>query len=197
MSNDKDIQFSKKNNGNIQIKINKSTKQKLNKLTDSTNFITEKKPDKKIPEEKIDYEKVFIEEFKKMMLAGIIVRKINKRFGYKYVVAKLQENLRNLELFQIEKPEKKKIIELEKIILINIFETKKVHISTNELKINLELENETIANILFDGIKLLNKINLSNKKILRHILNNIESDSESESELETKSVSSLNVNLEK
>jgi hypothetical protein len=197
MSNDKDIEFSKKNNGNIQIKINKSTKQKLNKLTDSTNFITEKKPDKKIPEEKIDYEKVFIEEFKKMMLAGIIVRKINKRFGYKYVVAKLQENLRNLELFQIEKPEKKKIIELEKIIQINIFETKKVHISTNELKINLELENDTIANILFDGIKLLNKINLSNKKILRHILNNIESDSESESELETKSVSSLNVNLEK
>ncbi len=87
--------------------------------------------------DKDDSEKIFISEFKKMMLSGIIVRKINKRFGFKYALIRLLEGCKEFEICKIN-DDNKKIIVLSKINKIEKYDTKKLKIIVPEKNYNLE-----------------------------------------------------------
>ncbi len=140
--------------------------------------------------DKNDSEKIFVCEFKKMMMSGIIVRKINKRFGFKYHLIRLLEGCKEFEICKIN-DDLKKIIVLSEIKNLELYDKNKLKITLPDKIYNFEFYDENLANIFKDGTNLLIKEINSLKNILKFILENIESDSESET-----SVTSLHVNID-
>ncbi len=142
---------------------------------------------------KEDFEKIFITEFKKMMISGIQLKKFRKTFGSikrKFIMNdtydKLIWNGKDKENSYIHI---KNISNIEKDGINITIQYKK---EEDEKQLKIELYDENFADIFYDGIKLIkrelinqeieNKKKIESKRILQKILLELSSDSDTESE---------------
>ncbi len=138
----------------------------------------------------IDHEKIFLEEFKKMLNGGIIVRKKNKLFGYSFYQIKTEKPNKEIIFTNITN-DKSKIINICEIKNIELFDNTKIRILENKL-IEFEMYNDDVANIFKDGLNLLQKEKLESKKIFNKLIQEvIDSESERESIESRKSLTNI------
>ncbi len=128
----------------------------------------------------LDQEKIFLEEFKKLLNSGIIVRKKNKLIGYTFYHIKIGKTNRELIITNTSN-DKSKTLDICEINSIEIFDTTKIRIIEKE-STEFEVQNDTIANIFKDGILLLKKERLALKSVLMKLVEDFTDESESERE---------------
>lgn len=126
-----------------------------------------------------DYEKIFLEEFKKMLNGGIIVRKKNKLIGHTFYQIKTEKSNKELILTNITN-NKSINIDICEIKNIQLIDNTKIKIQENEL-IEFEMYNDNIGNIFKDGLLLLRKERIQSRKIFNKLLEEV-MDTESERE---------------
>ncbi len=135
------------------------------------------------------YEKKFLEEFKKMMTTGISVKKNNKIIGSKIILLTVVDNK-----IILSPSVKNQYIELENISSIKRLDYKKIIILHNEKYSIFEFYNKTLRDIFCDGIILIKKyFDLSKLNSIKEPDPEIKPDLEIKSDLEIKPDIKVNI----